>query len=393
MARRKNSRAASGAGSIRQRSDGTWEARYTYTDELGQKQRGSIYGRTQKQCKQRLTAILCEVDEGTFRETQKRYTIEEWFHEWLCVYCQDLKPSSKAGYERKVARYIVPYLGGAQLQTLEPIHIQRFCNRLHEGYKKQKPLSAKSVQCIHGILHTGLKQAVLAGIIKTNPADYTKLPKVKKPELRPLMDKDIARFLEEIQGDELEYLFIVDLFCGLRQSELLGLQWDDVNMEAGTIEVRRQLQKNPNGSDYFFLDETKNGKRRTVVAPAFVMNALKRQRIKQLEERMAHADIWRNPDNLIFTDILGGHLKHHTVFKRFKKHVAAIGIPECRFHDLRHSAAILMLQSECSVKAVQEQMGHYSSSFTMDVYGAVSDAMKTDTRNKMQEAIEQITAV
>jgi integrase len=126
-------RNAQGNGTIRHRSDGTWEARYTYQDELGQPKRASVYGKTQKECRQKLTSILKQIDEGSFHRTVQKYTVSEWMAEWINTYCTNLKPLTVQGYQSKINRYIIPNLGKSQLSAL--------------------------------------KQAVLSGIITTNPAD------------------------------------------------------------------------------------------------------------------------------------------------------------------------------------------------------------------------------
>ena len=202
---------AQNSGTIKHRSDGRWEARFSYKDELGQPKRGSIYAPTQKECRQKLTATLKAIDDGTYQKAPKRYTVSGWFQEWLVTYCTTLREMTRIDYQRKAEKYIFPNLGNAQLASLTPIQVQRFCNKLSAGYEGQKPLSAKTVKNIHGILHSALKQAVLAGVIQRNPADNVKLPKVKKPDLKPLMDEDIGRFLEAIKGDRYERIYIFTL--------------------------------------------------------------------------------------------------------------------------------------------------------------------------------------
>ena len=178
MAKRK---AADGAGSIRQRPDGRWEARFTFTDELGQKRRRSIYGDSQKDVQKRLNAALTAADEGTYF-VRKRYTLKQWMEEWRTTYGNDWKPRTAYDYKAKSDKHIIPALGDIQLTALSTISIQRFINQLSKGTAKtaKKPLSAKTVKDIHGILHSCLKQAVASGLIATNPADNIRLPKAKK---------------------------------------------------------------------------------------------------------------------------------------------------------------------------------------------------------------------
>lgn len=380
-------RSAHGAGSLRQRADGRWEARYTYQDELGVTRRGSVYGDTQRECRKKLTAVLKAVDDGTYRKA-KRVTIEQWLREWMDTYGANWKPRTREDYQRKAERYIMPVIGSVYLNALTPMQVQRFVNQLSAGKGKQKALSAKSVKNIHGLLHSALRRAVMSGIIPSNPADSTQLPQVKKPDLKPLMDDDIARFLAAIQGDRFERLYLLDLFTGLRQSEILGLQWEDVDLDAGLLHICRQLQRQLSG-EYIFLDETKNGKARLVPISSGLVSVLRAQRRQQAMWKIAAGEAWDNPHNLVFTNELGHYIPHPTVYKHFKSIVAKMGRPEVRFHDLRHSCAIMALQAGCSVKAVQDQLGHYSSAFTMDVYAAVSNTMLEDSRQRMEGLLQQ----
>ena len=181
---RKSNRAAQGSGSIRQRPDGRWEGRFTYTDDLGQKKRASVYANTQKECRQKLTAALKAVDEGSYIKAQ-RYTVSQWLDEWLSTYCGDLKPATFSGYRSKIETRIKPYIGNSTLTALTNVQIQKFYNKLQAGDKEHNPLSPKSIQSIHGILHKALDQAVAAKLIHSNPADHIKLPKIKRPDLAP----------------------------------------------------------------------------------------------------------------------------------------------------------------------------------------------------------------
>ena len=226
MGKRGSARAAAGSGSIRQRPDGRWEARYTYKDELGRTKRGSAYAATQKECRRKLTAILTDIDRNAYVKPQ-RYTFAQWLDIWLDTYCRDLKPMTLASYKSKIECRIKPAIGGSYLSALTNVQLQTFYNSLSEG---DAPLSAKTIQCYHGIIHKSLEQAVAAHILPANPSEHIKLPKVRKPELTPLMDDDVRLFLEAIRGDRFERLFIVALFSGLRQSELVGLRWDDADL-------------------------------------------------------------------------------------------------------------------------------------------------------------------
>ena len=383
MPKRKN---AAGSGSIRQRPNGKWEARFSYTDEYGAKKRKSLYADTEREVRRLLTAALSAADQGTYHQ-QERMTVQAWLTEWLATYCTDLKPNTVNTYRSRIEKDILPYIGTVQLSQLKLGQIQRLMNTLSKGSKDRKPLAAKTVVCTHGVLHKALEQAKVAGLIAQNPSDGVKLPKIVKPELKPLMDEDLAAFCQAIQGHEFEAVFLVALFTGLRQSEILGLQWPDV--EDGLITVRRQWQRNIRGGGYIIVESPKNRKPRKVTASDGVMELLTDQRRKQAQQRLVAGPLWENEKGFVFTDGLGRPLHHGTVYKALKKVVASIGIPESRFHDLRHSYAINALAGGDNPKSVADNLGHYSAAFTMDVYGETSEAMRQRSRSIIDQVMEE----
>lgn len=318
-----------------------------------------------------------------------KITLSDWFCTWIDTFCQTLSTMTVQDYIAKANRYILPNLGQIPVDELTQLQVQSFCNSLTNGYEGQKPLSPKTVKNIHGILHSCLKQAQRSGVIKQNPSDLIKLPKISKPDISPLMDTQVADFLKAIRGHQYEVLYILALFSGLRESELLGLSWDDINFENGAILVQNQLQKDRHGR-YFFVDHTKNGKNRIAVIPPSIIKILKKHRAKQAEWQLAKGANWENTRNLVFTTKSGNHLRHNSIYKHFKRVVASIGVPNVRFHDLRHSCAILAVQSGCDVKSIQEQLGHYSSSFTLDVYVAMSETMREDTKGRMEKTYQHL---
>ena len=316
-------------------------------------------------------------------------TLSDWFYTWINTYCQTLSTMTIQDYIAKAKRYILPSLGETPVDELTQLQVQIFCNNLTKGYTGQKPLSPKTVKNVHGILHTCLKQAQRNGLIQQNPSDMIKLPKISKPDITPLMDKQLAAFMEKIRGHQYEVLYILALFSGLRESELLGLLWDDINFETGAITVQHQLQKDRHGR-YTLVDHTKNGKKRVAVIPPSIIKMLRKHKAIQAEWQLAAGENWKNTNNLVFTTKSGNHLRHNSIYKHFKRIVATIGAKTVRFHDLRHSCAILAIQSGCDVKSVQEQLGHYSSSFTLDVYVSMSETMREDTKGRMEETFQHI---
>lgn len=389
---KKPTRNASGSGSIRQRPDGTWEARYTVGRDpgTGRQVQKSVYGKTQKEVRQKLTAATHDLDEGTYL-APSRMTVSQWLEKWLNEYTANLKPYSLRSYRSQVKNHIVPFIGAVKVQELSPDMIQRMYNRLH----KELNLSPKTLRSIHGILHVALDALVEDGVLKHNPATACRkrLPKVVKQEMTCIADEELTRFMEAIKGDSFENLFLVDLFTGLRQGELLGLRWANVDFDKCCITIDRQLYMPPKGGSYT-LEPLKNRKVRVIYPAPFVFTILKRERAHQLQNRLQAGSMWNEGDlkGLVFTNGFGRYLSHKTVYKHFKKAVEASGIPSVRFHDMRHSYAVAALRSGDDIKLVQENLGHATAAFTLDTYGHVTTQMKAESAARMEGYIQSLQA-
>lgn len=377
---------ANGEGTIKKRKNGTWEAQITIgKDEKGKKIRKSVYGKTQKEVAQKLTAMTNDLNNGLF-VAPEAITVAQWFDIFLADYNKGVKASTLAQYEYQVRQNIKPALGNVQLQKLTAPMIQRMYN------EKLKTLSPKSIKNLHGFMHKGLNQAVMCQYLKTNPCSACQLPRVEKKEMKTLTAKPLEMFLNEIKGKTYEELYFVAVFTGMRQGELLGLTWDCIDFEKGQITVVKQLKRErklTRENEYRF-DSLKNGKSRVVVPAPMVFDILKKVRRNQNANRLKYGSAYENKDNLVFTDELGNHLCHPTVWKCFKRRVSAIGYPDLRFHDLRHSFATLSIENGDDIKTVSENLGHATVAFTLDVYGHVTEKMKKQSADRMQEYILSI---
>ena len=375
----------SGSGSIRQRSDGRWESRVTvgYDKGTGKQVQKSFYGKSQKEVIVKLQKVSVTVDEGSYSEPSK-LTVEQWLDIWLKEYVTNaVKPLTVVSYQSMYSNYIKPAFGAVKLSELNPHDIQAFYNDL----QRVKNLSPKSIKNVHGVLHSALKQAVRLGSIKVNPTDNCIVPRVIKKEIKPLQDNEIIWFLKEIKGHRFEALFIVDLFTGMRQGELLGLTWNCIDFNRDTILINKQLQK---VSGKYILASNKNNKARIISPAQTVMEILKSHKRKQIELMLLLGIPW-NEKGYVFTDEFGQHLKHSTVYKNFKRIVKDLGLESTRFHDLRHSYAVAALQAGDDIKTVQETLGHHTAAFTLDVYGHVSDQMKKDSSKRMESFIKSVS--
>ncbi|MCI6377077.1 MAG: site-specific integrase [Clostridiales bacterium] len=388
MPKKKTSRNAQGGGTIRQRKDGRWEARFTVGRDpgTGKQIQRSIYGDTQKEVRQQLQKTLVALEEGTYQEPSKML-VGDWLDVWVSDYCLDLKKTSVALYKCHIKNHLKPYIGHTRLSALTPHMIQGLYNRLYQGKDDTPKLSPKTIKNVHGVLHKALSQAVQVGYLRQNPCDHCNPPRVEKPEIKPLDDSAIAAFLEAIQGHPLEKLYIVDLFTGMRESEILGLTWDCIDFENSTIRIYRQLQI---VDRIYQFGTLKNDKPRAIVPAPTVMKVLREQRREQLEMQMYAGAEWSNEEGFVFTNEHGKHLARQTVYKNFKSIVASIGMPSARFHDLRHSYAVASLQAGDDIKTVQENLGHHTPAFTLDVYGHVTDTMRRRSAARMESFIQSV---
>lgn len=384
-------KAASGNGTIRKKTitrNGKeytfWEARYTacYDPGTGKQIQRSISGKTQKEVTKKLKEATAAIDAGTYTAPSKM-TVGQWLDIWTEEYLGSVKPATRSSYRTIVKIHLKPSLGATKLEALNAHTIQHFYNTAEA--------SPKTVKNVHGVLHKALQQAVNNGYLRFNPADACILPRIEKQEIKPLDEAQISTFLRAIHGHRFENLYIVTLFTGLREGEALGLQWDCVDLDKGQLVINKQLQLSRGSGGEYVLVPTKNSKGRCITLAPFVVNTLRKERRAQLENRLRYGECWSNT-GFVFTDELGLHLKHSTVYKNFKAIVRQIDLPAARFHDLRHSYAVASIRSGDDIKTVQDNLGHATASFTLDVYGHVTEQMKTESAARMEQFIRTVNA-
>lgn len=374
------SRNAKGGGSVRQRDNGTWEARCTINGKSK-----SFYGKRQSDVLKAMRAALAASDEGVYFEP-KKITLSQWLDIWLNEYAQpSVKPLTYAAYRSKVETHIKPCLGNIKMALLNPTQVQTFYNDL----LRKKKLSKKTIKDVHGILHKAIDQAVELNYIPSNATDPCKLSRPDNREILPFTETDIEAFLTAIEGHPFESLFTVTLFTGMREGEVCGLPWDAVNFKKGTITIKQQLSK-INGEHV--IVSTKNDRIRVLTVAPFLMDILCEVRTKQLQNHLASGITWKNEHNLVFTNEEGHFVYPQTVYKHFKRIAGEIGRPDARFHDLRHTYAVTALQEGDDSKTVQQNLGHATAAFTLNVYGHVSEKMKQESANRMQKYYENIKA-
>ena len=387
-------RRARSEGSIRQRKDGTWEARFvTGIDPgTGKEIRKSVYAKTQKEVRKKMTEAVAALDKEDYKEPCKM-TLAQWLNIWSTEYWNDIKESTCASYRATIKNHIIPNLGAVKLDALNAHTVQKFLNSLSKESDSHTALNPKTVHNVHGVLHKALAQAVAIGYLRANPTDACTLPKKIHKKITPLDEDTTALFLEAVKGHRFEYIYLTTIFTGMRRGEVCGLTWDCVDFATGSITINKQLKKERGvGGAYVLPLSTKSDKARTIVPAPFVMDILKAQKVRQAKWRLKAGPIWEGCPlgDLVFTDELGRHLVPDTVYENFKRIMRSLGFPETRLHDLWHTFAVASIRAGDDIKTVQGNLGHATAAFTLDVYGHVTDQMKRESADRMQQYINRM---
>ena len=395
-------KSAAGCGSIRKKivkRNGKeypyWEGRYTcgFDPGTGKQIQKSVTGKTQKEVAQKIKELTAALDAGTYIAPHKM-TVGQWLDTWQNEYLANVKPSTVSSYEATIRNHLQPGLGAIRLDSLTTHDIQEFYNSLHSPSENRNALSSKTIKNIHGILHHALEQAMLNNYIRSNPSNACVIPKPIKKKVKPMNEHQIADFLKAIKGHKYENMFLIALFTGMRQGEVCGLQWECVDFDNGTILIDKQLQslrgKVRGDKEKYALVPTKNGKERTITAAPFVMDLLwKTKQAQDANRKDFGSDFLEN--GLVFTDEIGNRVTPQALYRAFKLVVTELNMKDVRFHDLRHSYAVVSLKSGDDVKTVQENLGHATASFTLDTYGHVTEKMKKDSADRMQAFIKSVS--
>jgi integrase len=352
-------------GTITQREDGRWEARVSLPDG----KRKSFYGKTREEVQKKLKQAIRDVDNG-LQLTSNQETLGQYLTNWLEGVKHQVKTSSFHCYDNSIRIHVVPSLGKHRLAKLTPQHLQNFYTQ-----KLDAGLSSTTVRQIHLILHRALKDAMRMGMIQRNVTEMVRPPRKRKVEMKTLDARQAALFVEAANGERLEALFVLAITTGMRQGELLGLRWQDVDIDKGIIHVRQALYIT-RGVIYLTEPKTVNS-RRTIQLAKVAIYALRKYRISYLQEAMAFGPDWNTKYNLVFPTTTGNPIRAaHLVESAFHRILRNAGLSRIRFHDLRHTAATLMLERGVNPKMVSEILGHSDISITLGIYGHITPRMQ-----------------
>lgn len=352
-----------GEGSVYQRADGRWCSSIGLGYDAGRYQRKVFYGKTRKEVAEKLKAARVQRDQGMTVRTE-RQTVAQYLTTWLATVKPGLAPGSYARYEQIVRLHLIPAIGQHRLTKLTAEHVAA----LLAAKAETGTLSPTSISYIRLVLSIALKQAMTWRLIAWNVASVVPGPKATPREVPTLTMDDIARFLAATHGERLAALFVLALLAGLRHGELLGLRWDDVDLDASTIRIQRALVRV--GSTNALRAPKTAMSRRTVGLPLVAVLALRERAAHQTEERRAAGASWTE-QGFVFTNATGAPISQRTVLEHLQRIVERARLPRMRLHDLRHGYASLLLAQNVHPKVVQEALGHSTIGITMDLYSHV----------------------
>jgi integrase len=378
-------------GSIYQRKDGRWVSVLHDGYREGKRRRKSIYGKTRQEVQNQLTRALRGQQLGLPVESG-RLTVGDWLKRWLETQKPPAtKPKTYTAYEGQVRLHLIPAFGKKPLVKLQPQDVREFM----QG-KAEAGLRPKSIRHFRATLRVALNVAMRDGLVARNAASLVKPPPLEKSAVQVFTKEEAFRFLNLVKGHRLEAVFTVALSLGLREGEILGLRWQDVDMDAGKLHVRFSLQrvKRPGATKgkLELLSPKTDHSRRVIMLPQVAVSALHAHRLRQEEERSLCGSRWHET-GMVFTTTIGTMLDQRNLLRSFyaimntrdsedpepdpKKKRRLL--PRLRFHDLRHSAATLLLVQGVHPRSIMELLGHSSITTTMNTYGHVLEEMKRET--------------
>jgi integrase len=370
------------AGQLIQRGDRRWMVRvYLGVDPKTNRRR--YYNRfirgSKKDAQRFLNGVLRDNDLGAFVEPSEQ-TLGDYLTEWLETAARPrLGDRTFQEYTNLLRRYVRPGLDSYLLCRVEPLVIQNlYAKMLDRG------LSARTVRYVHAVLNSALKQAVKWRKLARNPAQFVDLPRQKRKEMKSLTRAETTAFLKACGADRYGLVFCFALGTGMRTSEYLALQWKDVDLEAGRVQVRRALVRLKGA--WSFAETKTSRSRRTIPLPASIVRQLARHRVEQASERLKAGAEYANLD-LVFATRTGLPISaHNLLHQNFKPILERAGLPRTiRLYDLRHTHATMLMDAEENPKVVSERLGHASITLTLDTYTHVLPHMQQRAAERLEK--------
>ena len=355
---------ANGSGSIWRHKDGRWVGALYVTESDGRRVRRVFYGKTRAEAEAKLIELRAKVESGS-SIAPAHLTVQGFLKEWLDqIVSKRVRPNSLAAYRYNVDTYLVPDLGQKKLHRLSARELRLYLSQL-----ESRGVGVRTIRYVHATLRAALEDAVREELLEKNVAKLVRAPSAPKVERQPLTVDELRVLFEASRDNRLRTLLVVIALLGLRRSEALALHWSDVDLGAGTLQVRHGLHR-VNGQLQVLPTKTARS-RRTIPLPAMVLQELRRHHANQERERSDLAERW--PDlGFVFTTPIGTPIDPDNCSKFVKAAIAAAGLRPVRMHDFRHGLISVLLGSGVPPRTVMEIAGHSGLEMTMNVYAHVT---------------------
>jgi integrase len=359
-------------GSIYKRKNGSWRAQVSIDGK-----RLSFTADSRAECNEWLRKTMDFVDQGMTYQS-RILSLQEYLQDWFQVKKSTIKIKTAYDYERNINKYLIPHLGNIKLKDLTTYQVTRFYAKLVD-----QGTGTRTVHYIHAILRSSLQDAVRAGVVGRNPCIGAMLPRNPQKEMQVLTESQVTQFLLCAESSRYKALYHLAVTTGMRYSELIGLKWSDIAWEKGTIKVQRQLQFQPQHGFQFSEPKTRSGIRTVMIGETT------RKILNEHHKKYAHKD--QSGENLIFINGIGTQIYYKRFYKDFKRVLRNANLPDIRFHDLRHTAATLMISNGIPVLIVSKILGHSKPSVTMNIYAHASVEMQSEAAILMDNLVTPIS--
>ncbi|GAB2584643.1 site-specific integrase [Streptomyces capparidis] len=403
--RRTRSR-ANGDGTVYQRKDGRWEAAGYVLAPGNTRKRIRVYGTTRKEALAKLTEKIAASNLG-LPVAAADSTVSTYLTYWLNgVAVHQVRENTHTRYAACVRLHLIPGLGAKKLARLTARDVRTFLDRLRVacqcctqgrdtarrqccaiGQCCDKRLSPLTVAYVHSVLKSALEHAVREDELPRNVARNIKTAAPRPRRFKPLTAAEARQFLHTTSSDRLHALYELALRTGLRKGELLGLHWEDLDLDGGTASIRRSLQRTQSGGLTALPTKTRASERR-IALPTECVHSLKGQRERQEAERKVAGVGWKD-SGLVFTTPTGGPIDPANMTRRFGRLLDRAGLRRIRFHDLRHSTATLLLEQGVDLVVIKELLGHAHIGVTAGVYAHVRLRLQRQAIDTLGHALGQ----
>ena len=375
------SRSASGESSIHQDGAGRWHGYVSMgLKREGQRDRRHVSAAKRADVVRKVRALEQQRDSGVVSAAGRSPTLTEWLTYWLdTIALRKVRASTLQGYRGRVKQRMIPAIGHHRLDRLQPEHLEAWYLELAE-----EGLAPATILQLHRILSRALKVAMQRGKIARNVCSLVDAPSLRRAEVVPFSTAEARALLVAARGLRNEARWSVALALGLRQGEALALRWEDIDLDSGTLTVKRSLQRLV-GKGLVYDEPKSRAGRRTIMLPNGLLESLRAHRGAQIEERLAAGSLWQE-HGLLFAQVNGKPIDTGSDWKSWKALLARAGVRDARLHDARHTAATLLLQQGVPARVAMQILGHSQISLTLGTYSHVVPELA-------QEAAERIDRV